>query len=818
LLWLPFFYYPADEVIFHPVIGYKSREGTFLQTTTYLLGERKGKSEESSSLSLLETSQAGEKAYSGIFIKRLASAQGETTKVAGEGSPGQGNTLKILADIYSALGSHLGAEGSFSLGGKQSLSFIVGLGVSRSIFLQSNGYYSPFDLATDYSSAWNGSNFLGLDLPFRFGLLAKYSLSDAKGPWRFSLNIDAPLYSDPYFEQDFRQRSESSSIISAFSSKPPTLSRRSSMTQSLQASLAWTAPPASSSSILSNASLSRFASQAVWNSKTQSTSGMTTQERRLISVNPQREFFFPDSLKLADASMQLSGVLVSYPKKAAPTVGAIPSVTAPQAKAPFASTLGWSLSGTGVAEEKFKSSPWQKPEDVDSSLSYFLLGYKGVAQINANATAWGNLLSLRTTLGVSAQDQERPYLFDERVSPTSVHPYKVSDWAYKAVSSDLSNTITLTPLRGDTPFASSNLSYSLAANLYKYRYAGLDGAGLSATPRYETTGLEWSPQAIGTHSATASFGYAPKSGPSHQLSVSATLPPLNEKYGAGYTVSHKYYRAAIQGSLASLVPGAEVLPSALSASMSLGASPYPVLKADFAWDFAAEAPQTIGAAIEYRSAKASFIAKKSKGYGFSSGSWTPDGTEYFRPYESNISWSPYLGTPEKKSPQSPQEPVRVSFKPSLSYSQNFVRFTESTINLGIDFSLTSAKGTALRFSSVTANRSAWRYWTGLFPDSPGFDPDDYARSLTGDIFDSLSIWDAAALRRTLFKLSSLSMELSQDLHDWSLKAGLGMSPILITPDSGRPYYQLDFSFNLAVTWKDIPELKTSLDYKEGIFR
>jgi hypothetical protein len=62
------------------------------------------------------------------------------------------------------------------------------------------------------------------------------------------------------------------------------------------------------------------------------------------------------------------------------------------------------------------------------------------------------------------------------------------------------------------------------------------------------------------------------------------------------------------------------------------------------------------------------------------------------------------------------------------------------------------------------------------------------------------------------------MELSQDLHDWSLKAGLGMSPILITPDSGRPYYQLDFSFNLAVTWKDIPELKTSLDYKEGIFR
>ncbi|MDR2135055.1 MAG: hypothetical protein LBO76_00385, partial [Treponema sp.] len=41
LFYIPFFYYPADEIVFHPVLGYRSREGNFIQTTTYILGRPK---------------------------------------------------------------------------------------------------------------------------------------------------------------------------------------------------------------------------------------------------------------------------------------------------------------------------------------------------------------------------------------------------------------------------------------------------------------------------------------------------------------------------------------------------------------------------------------------------------------------------------------------------------------------------------------------------------------------------------------------------------------------------------------------------------
>ena len=37
VLYIPFFYFPADEMIIHPVIGYRSREGSYAQTTTYVL-------------------------------------------------------------------------------------------------------------------------------------------------------------------------------------------------------------------------------------------------------------------------------------------------------------------------------------------------------------------------------------------------------------------------------------------------------------------------------------------------------------------------------------------------------------------------------------------------------------------------------------------------------------------------------------------------------------------------------------------------------------------------------------------------------------
>ena len=271
VLWLPFFYYPSDEILFHPVVGYRSREGAFLQTTTYFLGEKKKDSTTSSSLSLFsQQSTGGEKEVSGIFIRRLQSTGKGTgttntspaaanpsasSATAGGNSATAGTTLKLLADIYSALGVYIGVAGNLPDRKSGSLDFSLGFGLSRSLFLESTGYYSPFDSANSNASVWNSSNFLGFDLPLRFGLTASYAYKKTSGPLRLSISFDLPLYSDPYFEQDFYQRNESSGILSALDANTTTVSKRSTMTQNLQSTLSWTAPNSKGKSLLENATV-----------------------------------------------------------------------------------------------------------------------------------------------------------------------------------------------------------------------------------------------------------------------------------------------------------------------------------------------------------------------------------------------------------------------------------------------------------------------------------------------------------------------------------------------------------------------------------
>ncbi len=821
VLWLPFFYYPNDEILFHPVFGYRSREGAFVQTTTYLLGEKKKEAEASSSLSMFSRQEeGGAKTVSGIFIKRLQSKAGE--EASASDAAASDATLRLLADIYSALGIHVGLSGSYPRFASGSLDFSLGLGLSRSLFLQSNGYYSPFDLSNDNASQWNDSNFLGMDLPFRFGFSGKYSYKKTSGSLRFSIALEAPLYSDPFFEQDFYQRSESSNILSMIDSNKTALSKRTTMTQSLLSNLSWTAGNANASPFLKSVNVSRLAAQMVWKSKSQPTTGLSSPQKRRLAADPRREFFYPESLKPIDAAFALSGSLLSYESKAEkkePPVADLPGAEKKEGRdfGRQSLNIGWTASGTAVLEEKFNSSAWLYPEDIDASPSYLLAGWRGSAGIDSSATWADRLISVQAGIGMTSQDQWRPYLLDERIAPTSIHPYRLSDFSYRSTAVNGNASLSLSPFASGSPWSASSLRYAIGGTLYRLHYTGLVGSGLDASPGYGETWIGWNSETLSSHALTATLALASPKALAHSLSFSASLPPLLEKYSSTYTLNHKYFRASLNGAVSKASLSAELLPSSLGADLTVGAKPYPVLRSSFSWDFDAAAPLSSISSIEYGWAKASFIARKSKGYSFAGGVWSTDGTEEFRPYETSFTLTPAAGSEAGAGGKQTEAALRFSLRPTLSYTQNLIRFTESTMGVAIDLSLNSADGTSVSFASSSANKSTWRYWPGLFPASPGFDPADFHRSFLTDIAESLSLWDSALLKHSLFKLQSLSIKLAQDLHDWNLEAALGMSPKLLTPDSGRPYYQLDFSFSLAVTWKDIPDIKASTAYRDGSF-
>ena len=107
LLYLPVFFWPGDRMFFNPALGYREREGTYVQTTTYLLGTKEEK--EDNPLSFLKLEETGSTAYDlelhGLFLRKV------TAKAP---RPNSDRVLKLMIDAYSRLGVFAGLDGQVS--------------------------------------------------------------------------------------------------------------------------------------------------------------------------------------------------------------------------------------------------------------------------------------------------------------------------------------------------------------------------------------------------------------------------------------------------------------------------------------------------------------------------------------------------------------------------------------------------------------------------------------------------------------------------------------------------------------------------------
>ena len=300
IFYIPFFYYPGDEMIFHPVYGYRNREGFFFQTTTYLYGRKplpESSSDEDSSLSnFMKSSTLKEQVREGLFLRN-------TSKDAENVNP---DFFKVKVDAYSSLGVLTGLEGSFTPDNSyiSSLSFYADAGFSRTLFpIGSEGFYSPYseDGSRNKDYGW----FMGNDLPFRFR--TNFSIDINKSP--FSLSVSMPLISDPYFKKDFTDRSEDLNWIDFLMNQSELAEGDDDITT--ETSYTWNISGSVRPDVsflnpwITSISISSFTGLVSFNSKTNSeVSG------ELAVYSPERTFFYPEYVKPSIA-LNVAGTLLS---------------------------------------------------------------------------------------------------------------------------------------------------------------------------------------------------------------------------------------------------------------------------------------------------------------------------------------------------------------------------------------------------------------------------------------------------------------------------------------------------------------------------
>jgi len=843
ILWVPFFYYPGDELVFHPVIGYRSREGRFLQTTTYLIGAKPPKTTTTTLMSYKDTGTAKPTELKGMYLRHVSGPP-----------PTDRGKLKVMADYYSSLGAFSGISGSFpKMGSFGTTSLYLGIGRSRSLFTESNSIYSPYDAAGNYDSVWNSSNFLGISLPIRYGL----DLSTTFTSGGLTTSIALPIYSDPYFEQDFTDRTEDMDWFKMFKSTTEdatttTISTRSQLNPKIESTYSF--KPTLLNPWLSSVEVTRFTTSAILNSKT-STADSLKENSTLFNYDPNRTFFYPYLFRPVDASVTFKGTLLGNPsatppkdakdskdskssdrpKVAAPVdemrnpwsdppaeevdkaaegdkggegetseAKEVPedfrlTARAPDLSAPknygWSESLGWTLTPSAYYEDSYLSENVIGPSDVNYDRLYGLYSYKLVTTLDQSA-AYGDLLSSSVSLSYADQKQERPYLNDENAD--EVANYQLADKSYQSRLFTQSSKMTLRPLASIWLWSGSNVSWDMISTIYGYKYD-------STTSAFQEKWMSWDSDSITSHDLSVVLEMRPRD-LKQTLSLTAALPPVLESYAGKLAFDAGFASLYTQSRMYRKIKGADFSYDPITTGSSLGLAPWPVLTDTYVYDVEDSKPQSNVAGLAWGPASASLTSTRTQSYTPVAGSgWVAYGDETFAFSNLELDFNPQI-----KGDESSRGGPAWSFNPSLDLSQSLIRFTESNLDIKLNATYKMSDTLSFTLSSDSLNSSAWRYFPWVFKKDLakiGQAPSDYQVNPLTDIWNSLRVWDKKSQTESLIKLKSLSLKASQDLHDWTLSAEVSTKPLY---DATLRSYSLDTTFSILLAWKDIPDIKTTI--------
>ncbi len=882
VFYLPFFYYPKDELVFNPVFGYSPRNGYYTQTTTYLIGRKalnsgsKSGSDAGSEITdFFKSNKLKEQYLDGLFLRN-------TEKDAS--MPDE--SLKIMADLYSNLGFMAGTEGKLKkLSILENVSFSAYMGFSRTLFPISgngvpNGAYSSYSGRNRQykDSGW----LLGTEFPFRF-------MSSFKASMTFplvKLNIDIPIYSDPYFQSDFVSgRQEDMNWIDFMLNNPLLTNSGSTSSSSSVSSFSWQISGSVSKPdfvkklepYLKEFSVSSFSSTLQFAAKTDS-----TLSSEISSYSPNRQFFYPSSIVPLKVNASAGGTLFTYSskdssnqtsaeksraadtkdtenevlnpavtaKEIAQTVLAPDELLPPEQTDPDKSrteqitkteesgketeetglslpeslsvsnssrtqigNLSYSLTYTASpalsSEIAYDPSRIATPGDIGSNTVKSTFFSFKVPLTLKSAGSWKNdFFSLTNTMSFQPEVQTHPYVSSDSYPKGSTSRSQLLITDYKSTKFDikLDNTFSFKPFVFIPAFAGSSLSLNSSFKILSNTFVGT-----ADSPDWDYRFFDASKDTVTTHNMTLTLsGNQMSKKFEESLSIKINLPPLTESVSG--TLSLKMpYLTSLQFSTGYKRKNADsdewvFEPFSQSASLKLFDSKLSVNQS-FKYNLEEKHSDSLSFSLKGFDTSLSFAFQYTTPYTLEQGrGWIAAEERKFLPYDIQLKYDMPSKTYYALSKS-------LSFTPSLSTNlkMDLIRSTNTnlTFSPGLKFKLLDLLDISVTSTSV--NKVMYRYiqsFAGSSINIPG------EQNIFVDLFQSFNFFSESARKSSGFKLNTFEINISHDLHDWTLSANYKVSPRLIT--TSRPYYY-DFSpyFALSVTWKPMSSIKTSIVDKYG---
>jgi hypothetical protein len=865
VLYIPAFFFPADEVVFHPVLGYRSREGSFFQTTTYILGRPQAESStETSSISkILGNSSDMEKTQHGIFLRSSGrkSRDPNTTR------------LSVLLDAYANLGFYAGTELALPKKGIfNEYKLSLGLGRTRDVVLiDNNTVYTPFP-NYDGIDHWNSSYLGDLNVPFRYRMTNAGALSGKYGTFSWSL----PHYSDKFVNRDFMDRSEEMDYIKLLKNESSASETEENLSKNLIGSYEWrlggssTLSPRSLAPYITNLSVSNLSSYVTFNHR----DSLRVANPSGYNYSPDLSFFYPDKFTVYSISAGISGTPLTLGAGQTPTntgtqtmeegehaeeepdlfkglgvptapwaedataeeegagdfqSGSDPAVLMPPAisqrfelpkSGAMRFSIAYQLSPTSATEMKFDSTPgninnphWNEAEDVDwTEFSSILFSAKGDGSVTFSLSDTNNLTNTSLKFTGTGSMQEYSYLNEESVeynTESKLNTAKIRAMGQTSFTTSSEFITTLRPFYLSPVWSNTNFQYSVKGLIAKSVLKGTE-TNIPDDVWWDVNFGKWDRENLDSHRVAANL-QASVMNKAQNLSIIAEIPPEETALTGDATmrvwISETNFNGKIRDPYEDPIFDPMRVTETLRFNNSFSASQTIV------YDPEKEEFTSMTSSLSFYGLTASFTSTYAATYKleFDNNQWKWNSyPEEFKPQDFRLA---YVRTFKKEELWEKRLSYSVGLNTALTLGLQ--RFTNSSFNFTLNFTLNVINFIDITLGTTSSNASIYRYFRnwGIF-DVPADLPIIGETNVFTDLFNSFRFDDDNLRKDSGFKLKSFNLSLLHHLGDWNAKLDVKLSPYL---PPGEREYEFNTEIAFVVQWIPISEIKTEIIHKKDKF-
>ena len=424
--------------------------------------------------------------------------------------------------------------------------------------------------------------------------------------------------------------------------------------------------------------------------------------------------------------------------------------------------------------------------------------------INSNMNFYGNYFTMNNGLSYSPIWQRHP----NTIGYTEAEKKSVMLSDYKAESQTVTNTNTVSykPFVYTDMFKDTGLSWNSTIRVYQHKFIGD-----ADNPEWENKFIDFEDKeciTVNTVNMTLAMNELDNK-LKQSIVFSSILPPLLRQYTATLNLTFPYTSFTLSSGFKEPVKDADFkdwTKNPLQQSFSftktvLGSS----LKFSESYNYNLEKKysDSLKLSFSWYNFTFSYVCSYTNGSKFEGedSGWVLNDEKKFRPYSMSFAYSLPAKTYYTWF-------NRITFAPGLSTSltADLIRPTNSyfTITPSVTFKINQFFN--LTFSSTSKNAVLYRYVQKAFGHE-GLVPGE--ENIFKDLLNSFAFGDRSKREASGFKLKSLNMTMSHDLHDWSFNLTMKVEPRMVV-DGAKKYYDFSPYLSIGIVWNPMESMKTTI--------